>query len=74
MPNLSIEMSKEEYEAIQNYASAHDVSMEKAVKDAFFEMLEDQLDIEAADAAYAMYLKDPKAYTSEEVARKLGIK
>ena len=45
----------------------------KALKDAFFEMLEDQYDLEAFDKAYAEYLKDPKTYTSEEVAKELGI-
>ena len=47
--------------------------MNKAIKDAFFEMLEDQYDLEAFDKAYAEYLKDPVTYSSEEVAKKLGI-
>jgi hypothetical protein len=36
-------------------------------------MLEDQYDLEAFDKAYKAYKKNPKTYTSEEVAKELGI-
>ena len=74
MPVLSVRMTDAEYKALEGYAAVNDVSMNKAIKDAFFEMLEDQYDLEAFDRAYAEYLKDPKTYTSDEVAKELGIK
>ena len=74
MSVLSVRMSEAEYKALEAYAAANGVSMNKAIKDAFFEMLEDQYDMEAFDQAYAEYLKDPKTYSSEEVAKELGIK
>ena len=74
MPVLSVRMSDAEYKALKGYAASNGVSMNKAIKDAFFEMLEDRYDLEAFDRAYAEYLKDPKTYTSDEVAKKLGIK
>ena len=74
MPVLSVRMTDAEYKALEGYAATNDVSMNKAIKDAFFEMLEDQYDLEAFDRAYAEYLKDPKTYTSDEVAKELGIK
>ena len=42
MPVLSVRMTDAEYKALEGYAAANDVSMNKAIKDAFFEMLEDQ--------------------------------
>ena len=74
MPVLSVRMTDAEYKALEGYAAANGVSMNKAIKDAFFEMLEDQYDLEAFDRAYAEYLKDPKTYTSDEAAKELGIK
>lgn len=74
MPVLSVRMSDAEYKALEAYASANGASMNKAIKDAFFEMLEDQYDLEAFNRAYAEYQKDPKTYTGDEVARELGIK
>ena len=74
MSVLSVRMSDAEYKALEKYAAVKGVSMNKAIKDAFFEMLEDQYDMEAYDEAYAEYLKDPKTYTSDEVAKELGIK
>ena len=74
MSVLSVRMSDAEYKALEGYAAANGTSMNKAIKDAFFDMLEDQYDLEAFDRAYAEYLKDPKTYTSDEVAKELGIK
>ncbi len=73
MPALSVRLSDAEYKALRNYAKAKGVSMSKALKDSFFEMLEDQQDMEAFDKAYAKYLKDPKTYSMEEVKERLGI-
>ncbi|MCR5514219.1 MAG: DUF6290 family protein [Bacilli bacterium] len=73
MPALSVRLSDAEYKALRNYSKAKGVSMSKAIKDSFFEMLEDQQDMEAFDKAYAKYLKDPKTYSMEEVKEKLGI-
>ena len=73
MPALSVRLSDAEYKALQKYAKAKGVSMSKALRDSFFEMLEDQQDMEAFDKAYAKYLEDPKTYSMEEVKERLGI-
>ena len=74
MPVISVRFNDEEYEALKGYAASNGIPMSKAIKDAFFEKFEDQCDIEAFDHAYVEYLKDPKTYTSEEVAKMLGIR
>ena len=74
MPVLSVRMSDEEYQALETYASAQGISMNQAIKDAFFEMLEDRYDVAAFDHAYAAFQRDPKTYSHEEMAKELGIK
>jgi len=70
---LSVRFEDEEYEALSNFAKAKRVSMNKALKDAFFEKLEDEYDLKLFDKAYAEYLKNKKAYTTEEVCKELKI-
>jgi len=74
MSVLSVRMSSEEYNALQKFAKANKVSMNQAMKDAFFEMLEEKYDLEVFDKAYAEYLKDPKTYTLDEVIEELNLK
>lgn len=73
MSVLSIRMSEAEYKALEKYARVNSVSMNKAMKDAFFEKLEDEYDIECFDKAYADFLKDPATYSTEEVKKILKI-
>ena len=73
MSVLSIEMSDEEYRALEKYAKAKSISMNQAMKQAFFEKLEDEFDIELFDEAYAEYLKDSKTYSIKDVVDELGI-
>ncbi|MBR6332338.1 MAG: hypothetical protein IKR78_04320 [Dehalococcoidales bacterium] len=74
MSVLSVRMNESEYKVLEDYANAHGISMNKAIKDAFFEMLEDKYDLELFNEAYAEYLANPKTYSSDEMARELGIK
>lgn len=48
--------------------------MNDAIKDSFFNMLEDEYDMKLFDEAYTKYKKDNKTNTSEEVAKELNIK
>ena len=73
MSVLSIRMSDEEYRALEKYAKVKSISMNQAMKQAFFEKLEDEFDIELFDQAYAEYLKDSKTYSIDEVIKELGI-
>ena len=72
MPVLSVRMSESEYRMLEAFAKANGVSMNKAIKDAFFDKLEDEYDLEAFSKAYAEYLKDPVSYSTDEVERELG--
>ena len=73
MSVLSIRMSDVEYKALEKYAKSNSISMNQAMKDAFFEKLEDEYDIECFDKAYADYLKNKKTYTTDEVIKILEL-
>jgi len=73
MSVLSVRLSDAEYKALNGYAKTNGTSMNKALKDAFFEMLENEYDMELFDSAYAKYLKDPKTYSTKEVLKELDI-
>lgn len=47
--------------------------MADALKNAFFDMLEDQYDIKAADEAYEAYLSDPETISMAEMKKKYGV-
>ena len=70
---LSIRMSDEEYKALEKYAKAKSISMNQAMKQAFFEKLEDEFDIELFDEAYAEFLRDSKTYSIKEVIDELKL-
>lgn len=74
MSVLSVRMSDVEYQALEKFAKANKVSMNQAIKDAFFEKLEEEYDLEVFDKAYAEYLKDPVTRTLDEVIKDLDLK
>jgi len=73
MKVLSIRLSEIEFKALETFAKVNSVSMNKAMKDAFFEKLEDEYDIECFDKAYAEYLNNRETYSTSEAKRLLNI-
>ncbi len=69
----SIRFTKEEEEAINNYANFANKSFSDVVKSAILEKLEDEYDIKVGQLAYQEYLENPKAYSHEEVLNELGL-
>ena len=73
MCTYSLRLTDGEKRALRDYAHTHGISMADALKNAFFNMLEDQFDITAADEAYAAYLADPETISHAEMKKKYGI-
>ena len=71
---VSVDLTQEEHELANRYANKMDVSLDEAIKNAFFEKIEDEYDIALADAALREFEKDPVTYSHEEVEKMLGIK
>lgn len=74
MSVLSVRLSDEEYNALEKYALLSGVTMSGALKEAFFEKLEDEFDRKAFDDVLAEFEKDPVTYTNEEVMKEFGLK
>lgn len=64
---VEVNLSEEEYEVLEDRASKCNVGISEYMRRAMLEKLEDDEDIEAADLAYAEYLKNPVVYSSAEV-------
>lgn len=70
---VKVYMTNEEKRLAKNYAKIHGYSLNRHMKEMFFEKIEDEYDIACADSAMREYEKDHKAYTHDEVKNKLGI-
>ena len=70
---VSVRMSEEEKQAAEAYAKAHGLSLSAAIRQVFFEKIEDEYDIAVADAAMRENEKNPKTYSHEEAKKALGL-
>ena len=66
-------MTKKEKEIAEAYAKKHGLLLEQAIKDSFFEKIEDEYDAALADKALKEYEKNPKTYTLEEVIESIKL-
>ncbi|MDD4698933.1 MAG: DUF6290 family protein [Oscillospiraceae bacterium] len=71
MPHISLRVSEQEKILMENYANLHGLNLSEALKNIFFEKLEDEYDLK--------YIReyennpDKKFYSFEEVKKELGI-
>ena len=70
---VSIRMDEEEKKLADAYAKLHGMSLSEAMKRAYFDKIEDEIDIALADIALKEYEKNPKTYTLDEVMKELGL-
>lgn len=70
MTTIKIQVNKDEKDLIQKYAERLGLSTAELVRSSVLEKIEDDLDRQDADAAYAEYLKDSTAiYSLEELGK-----
>lgn len=72
MPHVSLRVSEQEKALMEGYAKLHGVKLSDALKEAFFEKLEDEYDLKML----AEYDAKPSTrfYSHEEVGKMLGLK
>lgn len=68
---VSIRLSDEEKQIATNYASKSGLTLNEAMKRAFFEKIEDEYDIAIFDAALKEHEKNPKTYSIDELLNEL---
>lgn len=71
---LTIDLTKEEQELAESYAKLNSIPVAEAMKNIFFEKLEDEYDALIADEAYEAYVKDGcKSRPIEELWKELDM-
>ena len=70
---VQIKMTKEEKRIAKDYAKKHGVSLKTALKDTYFEKIEDEYDAALADLALREYKRNSHTYTLGEVEKELGL-
>ena len=73
MAFCSIRMTDRDKAILEEYARAVNKSISEALRESFFEKLEDELDIKTADEAYSIFLGNPKTRTLDEVMNDYGL-
>ena len=71
---MSFRVDEAEQKLIQDFAKLHNMSASEFLRQAALDKIEDELDIQRAEKAYAEYKEDPVTYSHEEVGRMLGLK
>lgn len=74
MSHISLRVTEEEKAWMENYADLHGVSLSVAVKEAFFEKLEDEYDLNCIRLHEAEKAKGRmKYFTMDEVKKELNV-
>ena len=68
---VSVHLSTQDYKIAKAYAKKHNLSLDIAMKNAFFEKVEDEYDIAVADSKISEYSKNPKTYTLNNIKKDL---
>lgn len=71
MPHVSLRVTEQEKKWMDSYAQLHGVKLSDAIKDAFFEKLEDEYDLKCIREYEAN--PDTKCYSHKEVKEMLGL-
>ena len=71
---ISLRLSEDDTRLIKDYARLHGVTVSEFMRRAALEKIEDELDIRAAEKAYAEYLADPVTYSHDEIMKEFGLK
>ena len=71
---MTLRISDEDSRLIKDFAKLHGISASEFMRRAALEKIEDELDVRAAEKAYAEYLADPVTYSHEEIMREFGLR
>ena len=74
MPHVTMRVTEEEKLWMENYAQVMGINLSEAIKNAFFEKLEDEYDLKIAKEHMERKARGlVKYYTHEEAKKELGI-
>lgn len=70
---MTLRISEKDSKLIKDFARFQGITVSEFMRRAALERIEDELDIRAAEKAYAEYLANPVTYSHEEMGRLLGL-
>ena len=74
MPHVSLRVTEQEKAWMESYANVQGLNLSDAIKEAFFEKLEDEYDLKTIREHEAEKAKgNVKYYTLDEVSKELGL-
>ncbi len=71
---MTLRISDEDSRLIKDFAKLHGISASEFMRRAALEKIEDELDVRAAEKAYAEYLADPVTFSLDEIEKEFGLK
>jgi len=75
MPHVSLRVTEQEKNWMESYAKVQGINLSEAIKEAFFEKLEDEYDLKAVREYEEEKAKgNMKLYSHDEVGKMLGLK
>ena len=75
MPHISLRVSEQEKVYMESYAKVHGITLSDALKDAFFQKLEDEYDLQVLkEYERERASGEIEYFTHEEVGKKLGFR
>jgi len=74
MPHVSLRVTEQEKDMMDAYAKVHGVNLSEAIKEAFFQMLEDEYDLQAVrEHREKKERGEVKFYSLDEIEEELGL-
>lgn len=70
---ISLRLNNEDTILIKKYAELHNISLSDLFRQAVFEKIEDDYDLQCYEKAMKDFKKDPVTYSIDEVEKELGL-
>lgn len=64
--SVTIDLSDNEQAILENYAKQHSLTVEQAIKITLLEIIEDKVDLLAAEEAHKEFVKKPVTYSHDD--------
>lgn len=70
---ISLRLNDREADLFRRFAETKGLSVSEMVRQAVLNQIEDEIDLQAYDRAYAAYQADPVTYSLDEIEKELGL-
>ena len=70
---ISLRVTEKENELIKSFAKLYGETVSEYIRRTVMERIEDEFDIQCFNNAKSEYAENPVTYTTEEIAKELGI-